>query len=186
MDSDKLESLLDLQVFMTCNSHDFSERGIFFRWPFQKVNKDGYGSGECFDWYDRAKRWFFPRLYNWRVFKMLPEWSKSDNFAGVNVIEMCSPIYFDRVSRKAFYTFYNHNISSIEVYGYEPYKNHCAGAAEKEIARFTLEDGTTYDIVTRGKFHYTYQHTVEQEFYIKTYEDVLTKVTKELTKFNQL
>lgn len=142
-----------------------TEYGIFFRNPIQKVYKDNF-LGECYNWKKTAIFKLIPFLLNVKLWFKCTKWFKIDSLddlAGFNVKELCFPIYFKREVRRAFHKLTNHpTIKEIKVYGWEPYKNHCGGAAEKEIATFFFHDGSKQTFVsTEGSFHYAYKHIIE-------------------------
>ncbi len=144
-------------------------KGVFFRWPIQKVTKQDYVFSEneesCYYWREKAVKRIIPFLLNIRVWFKCKVWSEQDNLAGITVNELCSPIYFSRYQRTAFHKLYNHPvINSINVTGYEPYKNQCYGSAEKEKTVIDFKDGSSKIITRRGQFHYLYKHIIEQEF----------------------
>jgi hypothetical protein len=139
--------------------------GIFFRSPIQKVMKNyfPYENEECSSgWWIRAKKQIIPKLLNLDTWMKYPKWEESDSFAGMYVKEICSPIYFKRKQRQAIHRITNHNIESVHVKGWEPYKNSTAGAAEKEVAIITFINGEKCKVVTRERFNYYYGHVVEE------------------------
>lgn len=144
------------------------EKGVYFRFPLQKVYKESFSfndENECVSgWRNRAIKQVIPFLLNIRMWFKCKEWLEEDDFAGIRVKELCSPIYFIRKVRTATHKILNHPfITEINVYGYEPYKNYCAGAAEREVTIIKFKDNSKNRVVKYEKFHYVYAHVVEQE-----------------------
>lgn len=138
------------------------EHGIFFRNPIQTVTKDSY-SGECYHWRDTALFKVIPFLLNIFTWFKCKKWFENDeDLAGIKVKELCSPIYFTRDVRRATHFINDHPaIQEIDVYGWEPYKNSCGGAAEKEIAVFIFKNGKKKKMVTKESFNYFYNHVIK-------------------------
>jgi hypothetical protein len=155
-------------VSITTISDEGKKSGIFFRSPIQKVYKESFSMDEniegVYGWRRRALYQIIPFLLNIRVWFKVKEWEKNEDFAGMKVRELCSPIYFERQTRTVLHKIVNHpTISEIEAYGWEPYKNYCSGDAEKEVAIIKFKDGKKIKKITKGSFNYCYAHVVEQE-----------------------
>ena len=154
-------------VHITTIDQELTEKGIFFRWPLQKVMYDVWpyeNDRKSIDgWYQQAKRNPFMRLPNLRAFKNIPKWFDSENFAGADVYAWCWPIYFKRKVQKAHHILYGHpTIEEIKVFGEEPYLNRCGGACIVEHATFYCTNGKKMKIKTYGQFHWYYTHIVEE------------------------
>lgn len=142
----------------------FEKTGIFFRSPIQRVFKDTY-DGEAFTWRETAIKKIIPFILNMKLYKHSKTFLEESNCAGLYVNELCSPIYFNRTTRKAFYMFSNHpEIDYIKSEGYEPYKNDCSGSCEKETTIIKFKSGIKQKIIHTKSFHYTYKHIIEEEF----------------------
>lgn len=150
------------KITFTSVISEFEKTGIFFRFPIQRVFKEGQ---EGYNWRKNAIKKIFPFLLNIKIYKRSLDTILDTYYSGFYVNELCSPIYFNRTTRKAFYMFSNHpEIDYIKSEGYEPYKNDCSGSCEKETTIIKFKSGIKQKIIHTKSFHYTYKHIIEEEF----------------------
>lgn len=150
---------------------DISERGIFFRFPFVKVSKDNYYGNDNMEsangWYQRAKKWFIPRLYNLHVYRNCLNWFNDGDCCGIHVWELISPIYFKRVVKTAEHHLEHPLIDKIKVWAEEPYMNSCGGSVIVEKTIIHFKNGKKKKIETKGSSNYHYNNMIEQTFFDK-------------------
>lgn len=148
-----------------------TEKGIFFRSPIQRVEKETYSFGDGKDyayyWLNTAKKYVIPYLLNCITYNSKKKFVEENDAAGIVVNELCWPIYFYRNVRRSYFRLENHpdGIKEIFSWGEEPYKNNCSGACMFEKTKIVFGNGDVKKIYRgSGSFHYTYAHVIEEEF----------------------
>lgn len=154
----------------TIYTEEGTEKGIFFRWPIQKVNFDAYYGHAKFSAGKFAHNIKNPirKIYeimigNGKAVKNIEKWLCELDFGGFSGNIVCSPIYFKREYRKlsAISNNGNTNFKSIESYGYESTFNECAGACALEKTIFKITNGKTIRSKRKTSYYYTYAHVIE-------------------------
>lgn len=154
----------------TIYTEEGTEKGIFFRWPIQKVDFDAYYGHAKFSVGKFARNIKNPirRLYeimigNGNAVKNIDNWLCDLDFGGFLGNIMCSPIYFKREYRKLSATpnSENANFKSIESYGYEGPFNECGGVCALEKTIFKIANGKTIKSKRKTSYYYTYAHVIK-------------------------
>ncbi len=130
-------------------------KGIFLRAPIQKYAIDFFN-------FDRKyKLSLLEKLVNFKRLKL----AKKEDWDGIIINVVVSPIYFTRYQRKATHKFFNHDVlDKIISIGWDPYDDQVGGAAEKEITTFYYKDNTTTKTVNKEEYKFTYNHIIKEKF----------------------
>ena len=156
---------------------DGEKRGIFFRNPLQKI----YFTMDYDKTLEKREKFFHCNKYlerinnpiirfwerikgNGNVVKNLHKWMEDCSFYGFSAKMIVSPIYFHRKFRSLLCVNVNDNgnIKQIYSYGYEIGFEVAQGDCYKEITNVLLTNGKKVKIKTRGSYHYTYEHIIEE------------------------
>lgn len=157
------------------STESYTQTGVFFRFPIQKVSFDGYYGGSKFDCYkyleslkNPVRRVFEILIGNKRVVEHGNEWADEDGFAGFSANILCSPVYFKRECRKLEAVrvscdgSLSPSIESIKSWGYEGEFNGVSGRCELEKTVVTLNNGKKFKFKKTDQYHFTYYHIVQK------------------------
>lgn len=158
----------------TIITRNYTEYGIFFRSPIQKVYYDTYNPNQTLSAYQFANRAVKSNLFafyqiligNGKILKQLPDMVDMVDWAGFRANRLCFPIYFSRNCRSLRCILNDpekmeNNILSISSYGFEDQWETVNGGCKVERTKIKLKSGKTIRYKREVSYHFTFAHIIE-------------------------